>query len=151
MSTRWYPIYQKGNPQLRVFLPNFWMKLVKPKFNQPPNILQFHVSMEMTRIDVRNYLEKVYNIPVMDVRTRIELGPTRPENLKGYIVKDEDVKVAYVVLPREIKFEFPNLFPKTEKEIIDEETKALKEVKAAYKKFEERNQMRSRLPGWFSF
>ena len=30
MSTRWYPIYQRGNPQLRVFLPNFWMKLVKP-------------------------------------------------------------------------------------------------------------------------
>ena len=34
MSTRWYPIYQKGNPQLRVFLPNFWMKMVKPNFNQ---------------------------------------------------------------------------------------------------------------------
>ena len=30
MSSRWYPIYQRGNPQLRVFLPNFWMKLVKP-------------------------------------------------------------------------------------------------------------------------
>ena len=49
MSTRWYPIYQKGNPQvfcstvqllflfilqLRVFLPNFWMKMVKPNYNQ---------------------------------------------------------------------------------------------------------------------
>ena len=29
MSSRWYPIYQRGNPQLRVFLPNFWMKMVK--------------------------------------------------------------------------------------------------------------------------
>jgi hypothetical protein len=34
MSTRWYPIYQRGNPQLRVFLPNFWMKMVEPNYNQ---------------------------------------------------------------------------------------------------------------------
>ncbi|XP_046397496.1 39S ribosomal protein L23, mitochondrial isoform X2 [Ischnura elegans] len=98
MSTRWYPLYQKGNPQLRVFLPNFWMKLVKPKFSQPPNVVKFKVSMEMTKRDVRNYLEKIYKIPVVEVRTQIELGPTKREPLKGYIVKDEDVKVAYVVL-----------------------------------------------------
>jgi large subunit ribosomal protein L23 len=38
MSTRWYPIYQRGNPQLRIFLPNFWMKLVKlDKISAPSN------------------------------------------------------------------------------------------------------------------
>jgi hypothetical protein len=38
MSTRWYPIYQRGNPQLRIFLPNFWMKLVQlEKISAPSN------------------------------------------------------------------------------------------------------------------
>ncbi|XP_071450944.1 large ribosomal subunit protein uL23m [Hetaerina americana] len=151
MSTRWYPIYQRGNPQLRVFLPNFWMKLVKPKFNQPPNIVKFMVSMEMTRLDVKNYLEKIYKIPVMDVRTQIELGPTRREPLKGYVIKDEDVKVAYVVMPREVKFEFPKLFPKSDEEQMDEDKKKMEELKVGYKKFIGRSAQRKDLPGWFSF
>ena len=29
MSTRLYPKYVLGNPQLRIFLPDFWMILVK--------------------------------------------------------------------------------------------------------------------------
>ncbi|XP_046397495.1 39S ribosomal protein L23, mitochondrial isoform X1 [Ischnura elegans] len=150
MSTRWYPLYQKGNPQLRVFLPNFWMKLVKPKFSQPPNVVKFKVSMEMTKRDVRNYLEKIYKIPVVEVRTQIELGPTKREPLKGYIVKDEDVKVAYVVLPREVKFEFPNIFPKSEEEKRDEELKKIGDLKDGYNKFIKRNEERKDLPGWFS-
>ena len=56
MSSRWYPIYSRGNPQLRIFLPNFWMKIVKNKNAKvPPNIVSFEVSPEMTRIDVKNY------------------------------------------------------------------------------------------------
>ena len=82
MSSRWYPIYQKGNPQLRVFLPNFWMKMVKPDYNQygastPSNKVivifkctklslklqaQFIVSSQMTKHDVKNYLEKIYQV-----------------------------------------------------------------------------------------
>ena len=55
MSTRWYPIYQRGNPQRRVFLPNFWMKLVKEKndIKTPPNRIQFIVSSEMTKMDAK--------------------------------------------------------------------------------------------------
>ena len=71
MSTRWYPIYQRGNPQLRVFLPNFWMKLVKlDKIEAPSNKVHFIVSQEMTRYDVKNYLEKIYKVPVDSVKTR---------------------------------------------------------------------------------
>lgn len=50
MSTRWYPLYRRGNPQLRVFLPNFWMKIVKPEHKQPENIVTFHVSLEMVSL-----------------------------------------------------------------------------------------------------
>lgn len=54
MSTRWYPLWQRGNPQLRVFLPNFWMKIVKPEHKQPGNIVTFNVSMEMVKIPCLN-------------------------------------------------------------------------------------------------
>ena len=96
-----YPLYQKGNPQLRVFLPNFWMKLVKPENPGPKNVVQFHCSMEMTRYDIKNYLEKIYKVPIIKVNTRIALGKTKKNPLGG-IVKEEDVKVAYISLVRMI-------------------------------------------------
>jgi len=114
MSTRWYPIYQRGNPQLRVFLPNFWMKLVKPtvvfgKAAVPENKVQFIVSPAMTRIDVKNYLEKIYNVPVLNVKTVNQLGKTRQNAYGAYIVKDDDQKIAFVTLPPDYKFEWPEL------------------------------------------
>lgn len=93
-----YPLYQKGGPQLRVFLPNFWLKLVRPDNDQPPNIVQFMCSMEMTRYDIKNYLEKIYGVKSIHVRTRIALGKTRLEPGRGYVIKDDDVKYAYVAL-----------------------------------------------------
>ncbi|KOX71132.1 39S ribosomal protein L23, mitochondrial [Melipona quadrifasciata] len=98
MSTRWYPLYQKGNPQRRVFLPNFWLKLVKPEHNQPKNIVEFHCSMEMTKFDVRNYLEKIYNVHPVYVHTRIALGKTYIPHGCKFVVKNDDVKIAYVAL-----------------------------------------------------
>ncbi len=37
--------------------------------DSPPNHVTFVVSSEMTRLDVKNYLEKIYQVPVMNVRT----------------------------------------------------------------------------------
>ncbi|XP_063615174.1 large ribosomal subunit protein uL23m-like [Penaeus indicus] len=74
MSTRWYPLYRRGNPQLRVFLPNFYMKLIKPRDPQPKNVVQFEVSMQMTKFDIKNYLEKIYNVPVENVVTHVRMG-----------------------------------------------------------------------------
>lgn len=98
MSTRWYPIYQRGNPQLRVFLPNFWMKLIRPEEEQPKNVVTFSVSMEMTKFDVKNYLTKIYKLPVVDVRTRIALGEMKRDQAYGYVTKGDDIKIAYVTM-----------------------------------------------------
>ena len=38
-----YPLYWKGNPQLRVYMPQFWMKLLHPKRAVPDNIVNFQV------------------------------------------------------------------------------------------------------------
>ncbi|CAN8023510.1 unnamed protein product, partial [Ixodes persulcatus] len=69
-----YPQYVKGNPQLRIFLPNFWMKLVKHGKPQPPNTVKFVVPLQMTKYDVKNYLEKIYKVPVAQVKTFVMLG-----------------------------------------------------------------------------
>uniref|UniRef100_A0A8C4NDP6 39S ribosomal protein L23, mitochondrial n=1 Tax=Eptatretus burgeri TaxID=7764 RepID=A0A8C4NDP6_EPTBU len=46
-----YPLYQLGNPQHRVFRTNFWLTLVRPGVEQPPDIVQFRVPLEI-KIDV---------------------------------------------------------------------------------------------------
>uniref|UniRef100_A0A2M4C2C9 Large ribosomal subunit protein uL23m n=1 Tax=Anopheles marajoara TaxID=58244 RepID=A0A2M4C2C9_9DIPT len=150
MSTRWYPIYQRGNPQLRVFLPNFWLKLLRPEHEQPPNVVQFACSMEMTRHDVKNYLEKIYKVPVVSVRTRIGMGNTKRDLVLGYITKEEDTKYAYVTLPATMKFEFPDMFPTDAKQKIEDDKKSLDDAKKNYKKFLDKNKDRPGTPGWFS-
>lgn len=98
---------------------------------------------------MKNYLEKIYNIPVVDIRTRIALGKFRRDIGKGYIVKDDDVKSAYVVLPKDMKFEYPNIFGK-EKDGERDEEKALTEAKKSFKNYIERNKDRTDVPSWFS-
>ncbi|CAL8325772.1 unnamed protein product [Gadus morhua 'NCC'] len=72
-----YPLYQLGNPQLRLFRPNWALTLVRPGREQPSDTVQFRIPMEMTKCDVKNYLEKAYSVPVGAVRTRIQFvrGP----------------------------------------------------------------------------
>lgn len=50
------------------------MKLVKPSHNLLPNQVQFIVSSEMTKLDVKQYLEKIYDIPVINVTTFNKMG-----------------------------------------------------------------------------
>lgn len=194
MSNRLYPLYQKGSPQLRVFLPNFWMKLIRPTHSQPANIgkkshnkkigpggfcmslppdlflVQFACSMEMTKIDVQNYLEKIYKVPVIEVRTRVDMGKTFKEPGRGYVIKRDDSKIAYVTLvripsttpipswllillsfqPKDQKFVFPDMFEKAS-DSKEEHEKSLKETKDNYKKFLDRTKSRPGAPGWFSF
>ncbi|KAM6393674.1 large ribosomal subunit protein uL23m isoform 2-T2 [Pluvialis apricaria] len=93
-----YPLFQLGGPQLRIFRPNFFMLAVRPGVPQPEDTVQFRVSMEMTKVDIKNYLEKIYNVPVAAVRTRIQYGANNKRNHKNHRVKKPDYKVAYVQL-----------------------------------------------------
>ncbi|XP_057340655.1 39S ribosomal protein L23, mitochondrial [Microplitis mediator] len=150
MSSRWYPMFQKGNPQLRVFLPNFWMKLVRPQCPQADNQVEFHVSMGMTKYDVKNYLEKIYNVKVLDVRTRIKMGRFKKSLDRGYIIKDDDIKVAYAILPKDQKFVFPDIFNVEEKKKNEaSEKRTVDEMKEGYKDFLKTNN-KPGVPGWYS-
>ncbi|GFO33387.1 hypothetical protein PoB_005989200 [Plakobranchus ocellatus] len=42
-----YPVYWKGDPQLRVFMPQFWMKLIKPDYDIPKNQVHFEVHPQV--------------------------------------------------------------------------------------------------------
>lgn len=50
------------------------MKVVKPTEEVPPNVVHFHVSNEMTEYDVRNYLKKIYNLPVVSAKVEMKNG-----------------------------------------------------------------------------
>uniref|UniRef100_A0A3Q2GXR3 Large ribosomal subunit protein uL23m n=1 Tax=Equus caballus TaxID=9796 RepID=A0A3Q2GXR3_HORSE len=93
-----YPLYQLGNPQLRVFRTNFFIRLVRPGTAQPEDTVQFRIPMEMTRVDLRNYLERIYNVPVAAVRTRVQHGSNRKRDHRNVRIKKPDYKVAYVQL-----------------------------------------------------
>ncbi|KAM7329609.1 large ribosomal subunit protein uL23m isoform X1 [Alexandromys fortis] len=109
-----YPLYQLGGPQLRVFRTNFFIQLVRPGTAQPEDTVQFRIPMEMTRVDLRNYLEQIYNVPVAAVRTRVQHGSNRRRDHKNVRIKKPDYKVAYVQLAHGQTFTFPDLFPEKE-------------------------------------
>uniref|UniRef100_A0A023FUJ8 Large ribosomal subunit protein uL23m n=1 Tax=Amblyomma parvum TaxID=251391 RepID=A0A023FUJ8_AMBPA len=150
MSSRVYPLYVKGNPQLRIFLPNFWMKLVKHDKPLPPNEVKFIIPVQMTKYDVKNYLEKIYKVPVADVTTKIVQGKIRKAEGKTYLVKEDDYRVAFVTLPKGEQFTFPDLFSKTA---------TMEKQESMQKQMEESNQLqkaciredphRHGLPSWF--
>lgn len=50
------------------------MKLVRPEEKQPKNVIQFIVPTGMTNYDIRNYLEKIYKINIINVESEIENG-----------------------------------------------------------------------------
>lgn len=141
---------------------------MRPKEEQPANVVTFAVSTEMTKHDVKNYLEKIYKIPVVDVRTRIAMGDTKRDLAYGYVTKKDDVKLAYVTMvsgadrpnncrcnkyfsfqPKTEAFKFPDLFvDKEEKQ--EKEEKSLDESKAGFRRFLDRNKKRPGTPGWYS-
>ncbi|XP_028814506.1 large ribosomal subunit protein uL23m [Denticeps clupeoides] len=122
-----FPFYQLGNPQLRIFRPSWFLTLVRPGKEQPPDTVQFRIPMEMTKFDVRNYLQKIYNVPVAAVRTRIQYGTNKKRNHLNQRVKRPDFKVAYVQLGQEQTFQFPDIFPEKEGKPVEDSAEGLQQ------------------------
>ncbi|KAF4801626.1 39S ribosomal protein L23, mitochondrial [Turdus rufiventris] len=113
------------------------MLAVRPGVPQPEDTVQFRVSMEMTKLDIKNYLEKIYNVPVATVRTRIQYGANNKRNHRNQRVKKPDYKVAYVQLGQGQTFQFPNLFPEKEQ---DAETRSFDDFRDKYLEKEKEKQ-----------
>ncbi|XP_070313976.1 large ribosomal subunit protein uL23m isoform X2 [Odocoileus virginianus] len=65
----------------------------------------------MTRVDLKNYLERIYSVPVAAVRTRVQHGCSRSRDRRNVRTEQPDYKVAYVQLAHGQTFTFPDLFP----------------------------------------
>ncbi|VDD86292.1 unnamed protein product [Enterobius vermicularis] len=106
MSARIKRLWQPGNPQLRVFLPDFWVRIVEPSKKGPgrlpKNCVKFEVDKRMSRHDVREYLEKIYELPVRDVRTYvkedIEWLNVSIKRYRKALWKEDERKFAFVYL-----------------------------------------------------
>ena len=78
--------------------------MVKNKHERlPPNQVVFQVSPAMTSIDIKNYLEKIYKVPVYGVSTRNQMGEVKApgftdQDNQMQLHKDEDIKWAYVTI-----------------------------------------------------
>lgn len=52
----------------------------------------------MTKMDIRNYLERIYKLPIVNVETRVVSGKIKRATGKPYMVKDDDYREAIVDL-----------------------------------------------------
>lgn len=126
------------------------MKLVKHEKPLPPNEVKFIIPVQMTRYDVKNYLEKIYKVPVADVRTAIVQGKIRKAEGKSYLVKEDDFRVAFVTLPKGEAFTFPDLFSKTASSEKEKSmSKQVEEVEEVKKLYLRKDPHREGLPNWF--
>merc|ERR1712179_193262 len=87
---------------------------------------------QMSKLDVKNYLEKIYKVNTVDVTTHIQMGKMKRAKVGSYIVKEDDEKVAFVTLPKTEKFTFPVLFPEDKEEKEEQEIKQLATLKKEY-------------------
>lgn len=73
------------------------------------------------------------------------------EPIKGYLIKKDDVKLAYVVLPKEMEFKFPEIFDQEAKEKEKrEDEKALEISEDNFKKYLNKNKNRQGVPSWYT-
>uniref|UniRef100_A0A6B2G9Q6 Large ribosomal subunit protein uL23m n=1 Tax=Myxobolus squamalis TaxID=59785 RepID=A0A6B2G9Q6_MYXSQ len=95
-----------SNMASRIVLPNFSIKLVRPKRIVRCKNVDFQMPKFVGKIDLLNYLKAVYDIEVSNIRTRIVK--------RNYFhnINSPYVKIATITLKRG-KFIFPHLkFPK---------------------------------------
>jgi len=143
-----YPVYWKGNPQLRVYLPLFWMKMVKPEENFPHDSVLFEVHHQMTKYDVKNYLEKIYGVKVLSVTCTNERGEVRHHPKFGFDTHpDRDRRLAVVQLEGK-GFTFPEMFKGKDTEET-KTTKELEKVQHDNKRLAQKQWSRMDLPPWF--
>uniref|UniRef100_A0A1I7XZD8 Large ribosomal subunit protein uL23m n=1 Tax=Steinernema glaseri TaxID=37863 RepID=A0A1I7XZD8_9BILA len=113
------------------------MKLLKTpdcgRRRLPKNALKFEVDPRMSRDDVRQYLEKIYDLPVRDVRIENVMGEITWSMPLDYryrkaMWKDEDKKMAYVFLKKDVSFTYPDIWK------TDKEAEEIEKVRAEHKK-----------------
>eukprot|EP00211_Chloroparvula_japonica_P011773 CAMPEP_0119135058 /NCGR_PEP_ID=MMETSP1310-20130426/18553_1 /TAXON_ID=464262 /ORGANISM="Genus nov. species nov., Strain RCC2339" /LENGTH=105 /DNA_ID=CAMNT_0007125911 /DNA_START=88 /DNA_END=401 /DNA_ORIENTATION=- len=101
MRASW-SMWGKVMQRRKMFMPNYDMVVTNPNVRSGnPEVRKFEVRvpMKMGKIDIRNYLENVYDIRVKKVNTSITQGKFK-RTTTGY-VKRKDYKKAIVTVRNE--------------------------------------------------
>jgi large subunit ribosomal protein L23 len=142
------PLWGPGDSRPIIFLPLYWLKMVEPKKELPKDFVKFECHWQMTKNDVKEYLEKLYKIKVLDVRINITRGEymEHPAKKNALSPPMEDRKYAFVQL-REDEFTFPKIL---DEDYVDKDQ--LEKVKFQNLQNTEKNKNIKRLDvgGWFS-
>ena len=143
------PLWNPGNPRHRIFMPLYWLKIVKPEYNIPKDMVKFECHWQMTKNDVKQYLEKLYQVPVLDVRIEIQKGSYMEHPKKPMLLSPpmEDRKFAFVQL-KEAEFSFPDIFE--EKNPTKEEKNEIKAIQSLKNKEKNKTLDRLDIGGWFA-
>ena len=104
--------------------PNWVVKLVRQPnlhtkywLNRPVEV--FHVSPQMTKLEIKEYLIKLYNLPVSRVHTAIYDGRKRMNQRTGRPYQEADYKKAYVYL-HDVEGEQRPRYHRVEAQLSDE-------------------------------
>ncbi|RAL14003.1 mitochondrial 54S ribosomal protein uL23m [Aspergillus homomorphus CBS 101889] len=66
----------------QIFLPDFTIALIRTPF-LPPRYASFYVPLNFNKLDIRDYLQRVYGVGVLAVRSFVEQQPVTREKSLG--------------------------------------------------------------------
>jgi ribosomal protein L23 len=103
-------------PQHALRLPNVPFILLPPPQYAPANVFRFQVPLNYNKIQIKNYLEKLYNVKITKVNTVIYTGKRivnykaiNPQTKKDAYTYEKDSKKALVTVTEEHAFTYPTL------------------------------------------
>ena len=98
----------------------------------------------MTEYDARNYLEKIYNLPIKSLKSVIRCGKIR--SFMGELDKvEDDYRMVYVTLPIGCEFRFPDI---EQAQLKNEEDQDREKMVDKISDRKEVN-LRADVPNWF--
>ncbi|KAH9908759.1 hypothetical protein F4778DRAFT_718597 [Xylariomycetidae sp. FL2044] len=88
--------FRTGTKQ--VFLPRHTVTFLRPDEHQPPRFATFRVPLTFNKLDLRDYLLHVYNVPVLKVRSQLRQQMPRRSDVHHRIYRPPPVKTMTVEL-----------------------------------------------------
>jgi ribosomal protein L23 len=89
---------KKVQPRKQVIFPNRYFKLLIPSVLEKTKVAQFKVPLEMSKPQIKEYLENYYGLQIEQVRTLIQIGKVKRNRKTNRLVKRPSYKKAYVFL-----------------------------------------------------
>ncbi|KAL4919753.1 ribosomal protein L23-domain-containing protein [Aspergillus aurantiobrunneus] len=84
--TGWLPPSAPLSQRKQIYLPNFTIALMRTPF-LPPRYASFYVPLHFNKLDMRDYLQRLYGVGVLSIRSYVEqqkITRLKPQGRYGY-------------------------------------------------------------------